>query len=182
MLPWHQLTRLAENTKQESSGERTRMNYIIFLTAISRPQQQQQQQKNLNPSQSQHKTNVNWKNLMHFAKLVLFGEQLEALRIVLSSAHRLDIHITVRCKILMFLLSSWKCTIVACIGKTMSKCRNETRQKRENCAQKADRKVAECLKYLGIKRLSDDFHRNWDNISTAWEPFHLHVPLSSTMC
>lgn len=89
---------------------------------------------------------------MHFAKLVLlFAGTVRSLELcsLLLALPLLDVRITVRCKLLMFLLSF------------EPHCMSKTRRvvEAERPAQKADQKVS-CGMPARIKRLSDDFHRN----------------------
>lgn len=84
---------------------------------------------------------------MHFEKLVLLDETVRSLELCFL-VQLLDIRITVRCKILMFLLSS---ADSLCCKYVRLHARADVKKKRENCAQKADLKVSlECFKQLGL--------------------------------
>lgn len=127
---------------------------------------------------------------MHFVKLVLLdvGEQLEkSFELCL-----VFIRITVRWKILMFLLSSNDslCCLQPCTCDSIPSCmlsmsQEEDEKKRqwevEMCTKSRSESLLECLNTKRIKCLSDDFHLNIAFIETIF-PLHGNSLLSTSHC
>lgn len=128
-------TGIVQNRAQQNQNE---LHNILDRNSRPRAARGSIKTRILGKIEKRNELDVNWKNLMHFAKLDE-RKQLGEFRIVfLSSRQLLDIiRITVRCKILMFLLSSmWICderknTFVPCCWRCQKK-----RKKPGKCAHK----------------------------------------------